>query len=131
MRCNPTINTSDSSLGAVSWQRAQCSHPLSLTFAMAAARACLPPRVPLVVILGATGTGKTKLSLALADRYNTEIVSADSMQVKWRRRELSAPESLNLETVARAPVRIGRGFGPFSNLPRRDGVFEVSSEVSG
>ncbi|ETN59739.1 hypothetical protein AND_008659 [Anopheles darlingi] len=35
---------------------------------------------PIVVILGSTGTGKTKLSLELATRYGGEIVSADSMQ---------------------------------------------------
>ncbi|XP_065072872.1 tRNA dimethylallyltransferase isoform X2 [Ochlerotatus camptorhynchus] len=40
------------------------------------------PRVkPLVVILGSTGTGKTKLSIALARRFGGEIISADSMQV--------------------------------------------------
>uniref|UniRef100_A0A182QG44 C2H2-type domain-containing protein n=1 Tax=Anopheles farauti TaxID=69004 RepID=A0A182QG44_9DIPT len=39
----------------------------------------LPP--PIVVILGSTGTGKTKLSLELAARYGGEVISADSMQV--------------------------------------------------
>ena len=38
-------------------------------------------KVPLIVILGSTGTGKTKLSIELARRFNAEIVSADSMQV--------------------------------------------------
>ena len=38
-------------------------------------------KVPLVVILGSTGTGKTKLSIELAKRFNGEIISADSMQV--------------------------------------------------
>lgn len=38
-------------------------------------------RLPLVVILGATGSGKTKLSLELAKRFNGEIIGADSMQV--------------------------------------------------
>uniref|UniRef100_A0A182N0X7 tRNA dimethylallyltransferase n=1 Tax=Anopheles dirus TaxID=7168 RepID=A0A182N0X7_9DIPT len=38
-------------------------------------------RPPIVVILGATGTGKTKLSLELAARYGGEVLSADSMQV--------------------------------------------------
>ncbi|EEZ99485.2 tRNA dimethylallyltransferase isoform X1 [Tribolium castaneum] len=38
-------------------------------------------RLPLVVILGATGSGKTKLSLELAQKFKGEIISADSMQV--------------------------------------------------
>lgn len=33
------------------------------------------------VIIGPTGIGKTKLSLALASHYNTEIISGDSVQV--------------------------------------------------
>ncbi|XP_068015259.1 tRNA dimethylallyltransferase isoform X2 [Melanerpes formicivorus] len=39
------------------------------------------PRPPLVVILGATGTGKSALALQLGQRLGGEIVSADSMQV--------------------------------------------------
>lgn len=38
-------------------------------------------RLPLVVILGATGSGKTKLSLELAKKFGGEILGADSMQV--------------------------------------------------
>ena len=37
--------------------------------------------VPLIVIIGATGCGKTKLSLELARRFNGEVISADSMQI--------------------------------------------------
>ncbi|KAL7829484.1 hypothetical protein AOLI_G00303690 [Acnodon oligacanthus] len=36
---------------------------------------------PLVVILGATGTGKSKLAIELGKRVQGEIISADSMQV--------------------------------------------------
>jgi len=35
----------------------------------------------LVVVLGPTGVGKTDLSIALAERYNTSIVSSDSRQI--------------------------------------------------
>lgn len=35
----------------------------------------------MIVIVGPTGIGKTKLSIALAKRYNTEIISGDSVQV--------------------------------------------------
>ena len=38
-------------------------------------------KVPLIVVLGATGTGKSKLAIQLAQKYNGEIISADSMQV--------------------------------------------------
>ncbi|XP_070557081.1 tRNA dimethylallyltransferase-like isoform X2 [Ptychodera flava] len=38
-------------------------------------------RVPVVVVLGATGTGKSKLALEIGRRLNGEIISADSMQV--------------------------------------------------
>ena len=41
-----------------------------------------PFRNPVVVVLGATGTGKTKLSLELCRYFNGEIISADAMQVK-------------------------------------------------
>src|SRR3989344_4526634 len=36
---------------------------------------------PLVVILGATATGKTALGISLARRFNGEIISADSRQI--------------------------------------------------
>lgn len=34
-----------------------------------------------VVVLGCTGVGKTKLSIALAKRFNGEIINCDAMQV--------------------------------------------------
>ena len=37
------------------------------------------PRV--VVILGCTGSGKSKLALNIAREFESEIISADSMQV--------------------------------------------------
>ena len=35
----------------------------------------------ILVIVGPTGVGKTKLSIELAKKYNAEIINADSMQV--------------------------------------------------
>lgn len=40
-------------------------------------------RVPIVVILGATGTGKSKLAVQIAKKFNGEIISADSIQVRF------------------------------------------------
>ena len=39
------------------------------------------PRVPILVILGATGSGKSRLGIELAQRFSGEVISADSMQV--------------------------------------------------
>ncbi|XP_065348951.1 tRNA dimethylallyltransferase isoform X2 [Cloeon dipterum] len=38
-------------------------------------------RVPLIVILGATGTGKSKLGIELARKFAGEVIGADSMQI--------------------------------------------------
>ena len=35
----------------------------------------------MIIILGPTATGKTKLAIKLAEKYNGEIISADSRQV--------------------------------------------------
>ncbi len=34
-----------------------------------------------IVVVGPTASGKTKLAVEIAKRYNGEIVSADSMQI--------------------------------------------------
>lgn len=36
---------------------------------------------PLITIVGATGTGKSKLAVSLAERFNGEIINADSLQM--------------------------------------------------
>ena len=50
---------------------------------MAAARSLGFTDLPLIVILGSTATGKSKLGIGLAKALNGEIISADSMQVCW------------------------------------------------
>lgn len=41
-----------------------------------------PPKMdPLIAVVGATGTGKSKLAVDLAARYNGEIVNTDAMQM--------------------------------------------------
>lgn len=56
--------------------------------------------LPLVVILGATGTGKSTLALQLGQRLGGEIVSADSMQVGQR----TWPRGLGTLEVACGPL---------------------------
>ena len=36
---------------------------------------------PIVIILGATAVGKTKLSVYLSKRFKGEVINADSMQI--------------------------------------------------
>lgn len=43
--------------------------------------AALDNKVPLLVVVGPTASGKTALAVALAKRYHGEVVSADSMQI--------------------------------------------------
>ncbi|KAI0023697.1 IPP transferase-domain-containing protein [Xylariomycetidae sp. FL0641] len=40
-----------------------------------------PPREPLVVVIGSTGTGKSDLAVDLAVRFKGEIINADAMQM--------------------------------------------------
>ena len=35
----------------------------------------------IVVVLGSTGAGKSKLAIEIAEEFNGEIISSDSMQV--------------------------------------------------
>jgi tRNA dimethylallyltransferase len=35
----------------------------------------------LLIVAGCTGTGKSDLGVALAEKFNGEIISADSMQI--------------------------------------------------
>ncbi|KAK5941769.1 tRNA dimethylallyltransferase, mitochondrial [Knufia obscura] len=43
--------------------------------------ASMPPKAPLVVVVGATGTGKSKLAVELATKFNGEIINADAIQM--------------------------------------------------
>ena len=38
-------------------------------------------KIPVIVVVGPTASGKTKLSVDLAKHFDGEIVSADSMQI--------------------------------------------------
>ena len=39
------------------------------------------PKIPVICVVGPTASGKTALSIAIAKKYNAEIVSCDSMQI--------------------------------------------------
>ena len=49
---------------------------------------------PLIVVLGPTATGKTKLAVQIADKYSGEIISADSRQV-YKGMDIGTGKDLN------------------------------------
>ncbi len=63
--------------------------------------ASVQPEPLLVVVLGPTGSGKTALSLALAERFHGEIVNCDSVAM-YREFDIGAAKPASVER-ARAP----------------------------
>ena len=61
------------------------------------------PKSPLITILGATASGKTKLAVALAKAYHGEIISADSRQVY---RYMDIGTGKDLEEYAEIPYHL-------------------------
>lgn len=59
------------------------------------------PDMPLLVIVGPTASGKTEMSLALAEALDGEIISADSVQI-YRYFDIGSGKP-SLEELARAP----------------------------
>ena len=65
------------------------------------------PQEKLVVILGATSTGKSSLALTLAEKFDTEIISADSMAVyKNFNVGTAKPSQAELERVSHHLINI-------------------------
>lgn len=54
-----------------------------------------------IVVAGPTASGKTRMGIALAQKYNGEIVSADSMQV-YRRMDIGTAKATAAEQAAAA-----------------------------
>ncbi|CAG9761647.1 unnamed protein product [Ceutorhynchus assimilis] len=85
---------------------------------------------PLVVILGSTGTGKTKLSLELAARFNGEIIGADSMQVYKELDIVSAKATKQeLSTVPHHMINILNPHEKFTVLEYRNRVLPVIDDI--
>ena len=64
----------------------------------------------IIVILGPTASGKTDLSIALAKKFNGEIVSADSRQV-YKKMEIGTAKPRGMWKPAFAPSKFRRGNG--------------------
>lgn len=87
-------------------------------------------RVPLVVILGSTGTGKTKLSIELAQRFSGEIISADSMQV-YKGLDIVTAKATSDEQLA-APhhlLDVAQPGKPFTVVDFRDAALPIVDDL--
>ncbi|MGA9711036.1 MAG: tRNA (adenosine(37)-N6)-dimethylallyltransferase MiaA [Candidatus Sulfotelmatobacter sp.] len=76
--------------------------------------ASVQPEPPLVVVLGPTASGKTALSLALAERFHGEIVNCDSVAM-YREFDLGTAKPTALER-ARAPHHLLDCVAPTSHI---------------
>jgi tRNA dimethylallyltransferase len=73
---------------------------------------------PLVAIVGPTGSGKTALSLVLAERFGGEIVNCDSVAV-YRELDIGTAKP-TLEERARAPHHLFDIIGPTERMTAGD-----------
>lgn len=88
------------------------------------------PQLPLVVILGSTGSGKTKLSLELATKFGGEIVGADSMQV-YKELDIASAKATS-EELALVPHHMINILGPeqrFTVLEYRNMVLPILDDI--
>ncbi len=61
-------------------------------------------RLPVVVILGSTGAGKSKLAIQIAQKFGGEIISADSMQVRMCPNQIMLKTPVKVELLWKARV---------------------------
>ena len=72
-------------------------------------------KIPLIVVAGPTASGKTRLAVEIAKRYNGEVVSADSMQIyKYMNIGTAKPTAEEMDGVAHHMLDIISPDEPFS-----------------
>ena len=67
----------------------------------------------IIVIIGPTGVGKTKLSLSLAKKYNAEIINADAMQV-YKEMNIGTAKVIDTEGIPHHLLSIRSVTEPYS-----------------
>ncbi|XP_067641840.1 tRNA dimethylallyltransferase isoform X2 [Eurosta solidaginis] len=89
-------------------------------------------KTPLIVIVGSTGTGKTKLSIELAERFGGEIISADSMQV-YTNLDIATAKATKEEQarVKHHLLDVTTPDKPFTVLNFRDAALPIIEELLG
>ncbi|WP_159883395.1 tRNA (adenosine(37)-N6)-dimethylallyltransferase MiaA [Paenibacillus puerhi] len=91
-----------------------------------------PARPRLLVLVGPTAVGKTKLSLSLAQHYEAEIISGDSMQV-YRGMDIGTAKasSEELATVKHHLIDIHDPNEPFSVAEFQDRSVPLIRDIDG
>ena len=67
----------------------------------------------IIVIIGPTGVGKTKLSLSLAHQYNAEIINADAMQI-YKEMNIGTAKVIDTEDIPHHLLSIRSVNNPYS-----------------
>ena len=67
----------------------------------------------IIVIIGPTGVGKTKLSLSLAHQYNAEIINADAMQI-YKEMNIGTAKVIDTEGIPHHLLSIRSVNNPYS-----------------
>lgn len=92
---------------------------------------CLKQKEKLLVLIGPTAVGKTKLSIDLAKRFNGEIISGDSMQI-YKGMDIGTAKitSQEMEGIPHHLIDIKSPEEPFSVAEFQELVREKISEIA-
>lgn len=87
-------------------------------------------KIPLIVVAGATASGKTSLAIALAKRFNAEVISADSMQI-YRRMNIGTakPDSKEMDGVVHHLIDIIEPSESFSVADFCERAHEIAADI--
>lgn len=82
----------------------------------------------LIVILGATASGKTDLAIKLAKKYNGEVVSADSRQV-YRGMDIGTAKPLDLKGIPHWMIDIKNPDQPYAVAEFKNDAIEIIKDI--
>jgi len=87
-------------------------------------KVCITNMNKLLIICGPTATGKTKLAIDLAKKFNGEIVSADSRQV-YRRMDIGTGKDISASSKFKVPA-FAEALAGKQNSNLQIGYYEIS-----
>lgn len=82
----------------------------------------------LIVILGATASGKTDLAIKLAKKYNGEVVSADSRQI-YRGMDIGTAKPLNFKGIPHYMLNIKNPDQPYTVAEFKEDAVKIIKDI--